>query len=793
MPITLDRSMCCDPTIVIEREWLITNKIGGYSAGTVAGVLTRREHGLLVVRPPDAITPQLLLAKVDEEVIFDERTYYLGTNEYRDGTLNPAGFVHLEAFRLENGFPVFTYHLGGSNGIQLEKRIWMPQDQNTTCIQYRLLPTADRAEGYRYRQSGPLAHNWDHRHHTGDLEDRQHSITLNILPFASYRPYNAEISDHQQLHFQVNTYHAGGETGILPAGVAGCTVKVQNATIPYYILAIGQTSHSPIFIPTGVWYWNFLHRHEEKEAWPACDHLYLPGVIRTTLQLNTENVLSLIISSENILKLPLRQDQVQFAYTQTLEQQKHNLERVLETSRYFGDGGESIQAERLPLLPFPGAADPYDKGKEFLQLLLRACDRFVVYRERNTRSKHTYQPRYSLLELVPTLTTAYFQIGTATRDTLLALPGLSLIPERYGEAQQILREIASHFKGGLLPDWLPPPGESADENSYNNGDCALWYFYALDHYLRITRDYEFLREIYPLLKDIIQRYKYGTNNGIQVDPDDNLLYASQEGKALTWMNAHIEQHFPTQRSGKPVEINALWQHALYLMVDWTQQNEHVGHFGYYTSYYQDLLLQCQKSFRKRFWYAKGGYLYDVIDGPKGNDIALRPNQIIALSLRSSQLEEFQRQAIFEKVTNYLLTPYGLRTLSPQDTAYCGQRGESEEERQKALHQGSIWSWLIGAYSEALLALSRSCSEHSTPQDESQRKELLWRKGQRLLEPFAERLNDGLLGMCEGVFSGDYPHQPGIEVASAASTAELLRIYSLLAQMRISHPGHVLYS
>src|SRR5882762_4248866 len=103
MPIALDRSMCCDPNVVIEREWLITNKIGGYSAGTVAGVLTRREHGLLVMCSPDVAVPQLLLAKVDEEVIFDERTYYLGTNEYRDGTLNPAGFVHLEAFQLENG------------------------------------------------------------------------------------------------------------------------------------------------------------------------------------------------------------------------------------------------------------------------------------------------------------------------------------------------------------------------------------------------------------------------------------------------------------------------------------------------------------------------------------------------------------------------------------------------------------------------------------------------------------------------------------------------------------------
>jgi len=120
MPVMLDRSICCNLNETITREWLITNGQGGYAAGTVAGVLTRLEHGLLVALPPGDTTPRLLLAKIDEEVLFDQRTYYLGTNEYPDGTLNPSGFVHLETFRLEEGLPVFTYHLGGVNGIILE-------------------------------------------------------------------------------------------------------------------------------------------------------------------------------------------------------------------------------------------------------------------------------------------------------------------------------------------------------------------------------------------------------------------------------------------------------------------------------------------------------------------------------------------------------------------------------------------------------------------------------------------------------------------------------------------------
>src|SRR5579863_6068393 len=165
MPIEFDRSLCCDLNETSTREWLITNGVGGYAAGTVAGMLTRMEHGLLVSSPLNSAdtlrsdekglaTPQLLLAKMDEEVVFDQRTYYLGTNEYRDGTLNPSGFVHLETFRLEEGFPLFTYHLGGLEGMELEKRIWMPRGQNTTYIQYRLISSRAEPQYYSSRRHG---------------------------------------------------------------------------------------------------------------------------------------------------------------------------------------------------------------------------------------------------------------------------------------------------------------------------------------------------------------------------------------------------------------------------------------------------------------------------------------------------------------------------------------------------------------------------------------------------------------------------------------------------------------
>ncbi len=190
MPIEFDRSTCCNLNETISREWLITNGLGGYAAGTVAGILTRMQHGLLVTSSQD--TAQLLLAKIDEELVFDERKYYLGSNEYRDGTLNPAGFGHLETFRLEEGFPVFTYHLGGMDGIVLEKRIWMPRGYNTTYIQYRLLSaneagnTNGNRNWSRYRGEHLARESGRDVGNAAYPEAAQPILSLTLLPFSAY-------------------------------------------------------------------------------------------------------------------------------------------------------------------------------------------------------------------------------------------------------------------------------------------------------------------------------------------------------------------------------------------------------------------------------------------------------------------------------------------------------------------------------------------------------------------------------------------------------------------------------
>ncbi|MGH2482721.1 MAG: amylo-alpha-1,6-glucosidase, partial [Ktedonobacteraceae bacterium] len=330
-------------------------------------------------------------------------------------------------------------------------------------------------------------------------------------------------------------------------------------------------------------------------------------------------------------------------------------------------------------------------GEEYLRLLLQAANRLIIERP---LPRNNEKNRLSILfmgqEKVPVILADYYGMQTATRDTLIALPGLLLATGRHGEAGRILHWLARFFKQGLLPNHLPLSGQTTEANDYANVDVTLWYIYALDSYLRTTRDYELLSEVYQRLVASIDWYISGTENGIQCDPNDGLLRASAPDKALTWMNATIpgqpgKQGKPvTPRGGKPVEVNALWYHALSLMHEWSQSQYANGRNNHAPTYYEELGKRCRLSFQRKFWKAKSnnsdslGYLYDVVEGPDGNDATLRPNQLLALSLRYPVVDTEYQHAVFEQVSEHLLTPFGLRTLAPQETGYRGDMPERQE-------------------------------------------------------------------------------------------------------------------
>ncbi len=795
MPITFERSICRNLDETISREWLITNGLGGYAAGTVAGTLTRMQQGLLVAALDEDAVPQLLLAKIDEEVLFDQRTYYLGTNEYRDGTLNPAGFVHLESFRLEEGFPIFTYRLGGMDGLMLEKRIWMPQEQNTTCIQYRVLRTStppQSAGGSSSWQQGRPGYN-GHLRSYGYSDSAQPALTLALLPFVAHRPYDQPQYGQHDGQFQVQIHpqqtDAPSEEDdlfpALPRGIAGCTIRAWDKRTPYHLLAIGRPESQAQFIPTGVWYWHFLRRHDQAAGLPATDDLYLPGVIRARLWPEKDSVLTIIATTEELNLLPFTQKAINRSYEQALDYQRG----FLQTQSYFGEGGRAMQT--LPVLPFANTSSSHIQSDEFLTLLTQAGDRLL------TRRTLPYQNHagnsaffFRAAEHIPAITSGYYRLEDSTRETLIALPGLTVATRRYGESQRILRSIARSFKQGLLPDRFPGTHRAGlEDEEYKNADAALWYFYALDKYLLATRDYELLDELYPRLADSVACYMQGTYHGIGIDPADGLLRTGTTDFPLTWMNAVAQGRAVTPRAGKPVELNALWYHALSLMHEWSQLLYQRGRITHPRHQYADQAERCRRSFNARFWYQDGGYLYDLLDGPEGEDARLRPNQLLASSLRYAVLEAERQASMLDAVTRHLLTPVGLRTLAPGDPAYRGQIPQAHTEQAHTLHQGSAWPWLIGPYIDTLLKAGDSSSDIAgIPRSKETNiyKEYVWRKGLQILEPFCQQMEREMLGSIGDVYGGDAPHTGGPRLSSALSIGELLRAYKMLAHLGVQH-------
>ncbi len=777
MPISFERTVCRNFAETTGREWLLTNGLGGYAAGTLAGTLTRMQHGLLVAALPEETVPQLLLAKIDEEVHFDQRTYYLGTNEYRDGTLNPAGFVHLESFRMEEGFPIFTYRLGGIDGVTLEKRIWMLQGQNTTCIQYRVLRTSTpqaNADNLAWRGSSPGFSRFR------SLGATQPGLTLSLLPLVAHRPYDQPQHGDAAGQFEVHTYNAdpqADEFATLPQGMAGCTIHARHKATPYHILASGDPANTPQFLPTGVWYWHFLRRHDRAAGLPDHDDLYLPGVVRARLA--PDQALTLIVTAEELRPHHFEQQRINQLYAQALDYQRG----LLASQSYFGEGGGAIQS--LPVLPLSASAEPGIGAEEFLQLLHQAGDRFLIRRTLPYEGRAGASDFFSNIdEHIPIITSGYYQLADQTRAALIALPGLTVTTRRYSEAQRALRFLGRHFRQGLLPDRLPTVQRPAliDED-YASVDITLWYCYALDKYLCATHDYELLDELYPRLEESLAYYIQGTAYGIQLDPGDGLLRTGAPERALTWMNALDQGRPVTPRTGKAVEVNALWYHVLSLMQEWAQTLYKRGRINHLPQHYKELRELCWLNFNTRFWYQDGAYLYDVIDAPSGHDSCLRPNQLLATALRYPILDTSKQAAVLEAVTHHLLTPYGLRSLAPNDLAYRGELPARHMELPHVLHQGSVWSWLIGPYIDTLLKVSmQQTNARETHPDLY--KEYIWRKGLQILEPFRQHMQEHLLGSIGSVYAGNAPYTSTSHLASAMSIGEILRAYKVLAHMGV---------
>ncbi|HEY1725894.1 MAG TPA: amylo-alpha-1,6-glucosidase [Steroidobacteraceae bacterium] len=522
-----------------------------------------------------------------------------------------------------------------------------------------------------------------------------HAAELELLPLCTYRDYHA---------------HANG----------GWQLEVEAATRRLTIRAFPGARAYAVAVDRGEvvagtdWYWGFKHRAESERGLDTYEDLFKPGSFR--VRLAPGQSVTLTASAE----------------PGALESGRSSLRRELLRRRALLRG-------------VPPSAP------RWIHQLTLAADQFIVQRRTRDAGDNASGT---------TIVAGYPWFGDWGRDTMIALPGLTLCTGRVADAAAILRTFALHVSEGMLPNRFPDDGTPPE---YNTVDATLWYFYAIDAYLRTRPDQRLLRDLYPTLRDIIDWHRRGTRYAIQVDPADGLLRAGVAGTQLTWMDAKFGDWVVTPRIGKPVEVNALWHFALERMAAWSRS---LGQATAGNGYAADA-RRVRAAFVDGFWCEAAGYLYDVIDGPDGPcdergrrvDLSLRPNQIFAVSLTPSLLDARRAGAVISACARELLTPVGLRSLSPHHPDYAACYIGAPRQRDAAYHQGTVWAWLLGPFALAHYRVyADAASAHA------------------LLAGLAPHLNSGCLGTIGEIFDGDAPHAPRGCLAQAWSVAESLRAW-----------------
>jgi predicted glycogen debranching enzyme len=658
--IQFGREVCGNLEAAESREWLVTNGIGGYASGTIAGGMTRRYHGLLIAALQPPVGRMHLVAGLDEIVRCGATEFALATHLWASGAVEPQGFQYIDRFCLD-GTPVWTYAFSDA---RLEKRVWMQQGTNTTYVGYTLL------EG-----SAP--------------------IEMELKALVNYRDFHAST-------------HAGDWRMRVEPVEHGVRVVAFDGAAPFYLKSLEAVCE-----PRHEWYRDcYLALEHERGLDDREDDLFA-ALFRAKLSAG-ESVTIVSTTEENA----------------ALDGETARLERAAHGAKIAA----AWTAERNAI----STGSP-----EWLRQLALAADQFIVKRalpdEPNGRS----------------VIAGYHWFGDWGRDTMIALPGLTLATGRPEVARQILLAFAKYVDAGMLPNNFPDAGSKPE---YNSVDAALWYVEAVRQYFAATRDAQTLQTLFPILAGMIDAHVKGTRYQIHVDPSDGLLYAGEPGVQLTWMDAKVGDWVVTPRTGKAVEINALWINALEAMAQLAPVCKGSS------DTYQGLSSKAKEGFHK-FWNATRSCCYDVIDAPGlGNDASLRPNQILAVSLPVSPLAQEQQKAIVDLCAAQLLTPYGLRSLAPGEPGYHGRYSGGPRERDAAYHQGTVWAWLLGPFA---LAHHRVYADRVA--------------ALRFLELLGAAIQRYGLGTLGEIFDGDAPFAPKGCIAQAWSVGEVLRAWVELAR------------
>ena len=630
----------------IEREYIITNGLGGFSSSTVIGANIRKYHGILNASLIPPVKRYLLLSKLDETVVIGDKIYNLSSNEFIGK--KDEGYKYLREYDGDI-LPKFTY---GVSDVTIKKEIAMEYGKNTTVIVY-------------------------------EVTTKDEAVTMTFTPYVNYRDHH-NVSKIEEFNYNVK-YNS--ET---------LTLKEKDSLLNLKIISNCE------FNKDEKWSLPMYYSNEEYRGLDYIDHHFIPGEFSIKLKENSKNIISFVVTIEN---------DNNFDPLKILKDEKDRRKKLISKAGY---------------------------DNKMLKELVLSSDQFIVHRNSTNRK---------------TVIAGYPWFTDWGRDTMIALPGLTLTTGRYNDAREILLTFIKYIKNGLIPNMFP---DENNEPLYNTVDGTLWFFNGVYKFLEYTGDIETVRdEIYPHLVDIIDHHIKGTLYDIYLD-DDGLLSAGGPGTQLTWMDVKVDDWVVTPRHGKAVEINALWYNALKIMEELSKR------FNKDYNYYKSLSERTKDSFISKFWNDEKDCLYDVLQDNVTID-KIRPNQIIAVSLPFSMLDNTMGKLVVKKVYNKLYTPHGLRTLDKDDEEYKGKYGGDIYSRDGAYHRGTVWPWLIGPFVESYAKVNNYSRESIL-------------KVKEMLELFYYHLEDGCIGSISEILDGDEPFYSRGCVSQAWSVSEVLRTY-----------------
>ena len=642
----------------VQKEWVLTNGIGGYAGSSVTGAHARKHHGYLIASLHPPVERFVILSKINECLIRSSGKINFTVEQYLadDGsTAYRKGIEYLNSFTYD-GLVHFTTK---APEFTMTKTLAFEHGKNTIAVSY-------------------------------DIQNDGDAATLVLTPLFNYRVHH-DASTVDTLKF--DTTYEQPEIRLVPQQNKDVTIRLftDDGTV----------------VPCEEKYTTGMQLQKELDVESdALDDNYTPYQIEFPLDAGCRKKISIVCTIEDV---------------------------------YEKDAFATAAAEMARFDALEKKAGYHDELAETLTI---AADHFLAYRQSTGLM--------TVLAGLPWFT-------DWGRDTMIALTGLTLSTGRYQDARDILTTFARYVHHGMVPNMFPDEGTAP---LYNTADASMWYFYAVGKYLDYTgtpEDYAFVQEtIYPKLKEIIAAYEHGTDFSIYME-EDGLIHAGSGLDQVTWMDVRVGDWVATPRHGKPVEINALWYHALCLMEEWATR------FGEDGSHYAALAAHAKESFAKEFWNEKDGCLYDVVDGLEG-DATLRPNQIYAVSLPHRMLDADKEKKIVDKVYEKLYAKTGLRSLSPDDKEYHPTYEGCLDKRDHAYHQGTSWGFLLGGFLTAYVHVYGTSKEVITQVD-------------AMLDATREQFYHGCIGSIAEIFDGDEPHTSRGCYAQAWSVGEILRAYT----------------